>query len=402
MTSTIRFGRIAGIEIGAHWTWLMVVALVVWSLAVSVFPAENPDLSPAAYLLMALVAALLFFASLLAHELGHAVQARRDGVVVDGITLWVFGGVARLAGEPPTAGAELRIALAGPAVSLLIGVVLLAAAMVVPLPAAVDGVVYWVGSINLALLAFNLLPAFPLDGGRVVRALVWWRNGDLARATEWAAAGGRTFAVAFIAAGFVLAVFTASLSGLWLALIGFFLLGAAESELQLVRSRRVLGGLRVADVMVRDPVAVPADVSIQRFFDDVFLRHRHTAYPVVDGGPIGVVSFRDVLSTPREQWTTVRVRDRMRPLGRTRVVDAQSDLATVMPQLLEDDLHRALVRDDGRLIGLLSVTDAARVLEALETADEPPVLPTRRPRTATGRRASPDAGLVAGGPRPGA
>ncbi|MGZ6671246.1 MAG: site-2 protease family protein [Solirubrobacteraceae bacterium] len=402
MASTIRFGRMAGIEIGAHWTWPMVVALVVWSLAVSVFPGENPDLSPAAYLLMALVAALLFFASLLAHELGHAVQARRDGVVVDGITLWVFGGVARLAGEPPTAGAELRIALAGPAVSLLIGVVLLAAAMVVPLPAAVDGVVYWVGSINLALLAFNLLPAFPLDGGRVVRALMRWRNGNLARATEWAAAGGRTFAAAFITAGFVLAVFTASLSGLWLALIGFFLLSAAESELQLVRSRSVLGGLRVADVMVRDPVAVPADLSIQRFFDEVFIPHRHTAYPVVDGEPIGVVSFRDVLSTPREQWTTVRVRDRMRPLGRARVVDAQSDLATVIPQLLEDDLHRALVRDDGRLIGLLSVTDTARVLEALETADELPVLRGQRPLTATARRASPDAGLVAGGPRPGA
>jgi Zn-dependent protease len=379
MTSTIRFGRIAGIEIGAHWTWLMVVALVVWSLAVSVFPAQNPDLAPAAYVLMALVAALLFFASLLAHELGHALQARRDGVAVDGITLLVFGGMARLAGEPPTAGAELRIALAGPAVSLVIGVVLLAAAIVLPLPSAVDGVVYWVGSINLVLLAFNLLPAFPLDGGRVVRALVWWRNGDLARATEWAAGGGRAFAVAFIVAGFVLAVFTASLSGLWLTLIGFFLLGAAESELQLVRSRRVLGGLRVADVMVRDPVTVPADLSIQRFVDDVFLRHRHTAYPVVDGGPIGVVSFRDVLSTPREQWTTVRVRDRMRPLGRARVVDAQSDLADVLPHLLADDLHRALVRDDGRLVGLLSITDAVHVLEALESADGPPVLPARRP-----------------------
>lgn len=353
MTSTIRFGRIAGIEIGAHWTWLMVVALVVWSLAVSVFPAENPDLTPGTYLLMALVASLLFFASLLAHELGHAVQARRDGVAVDGITLWVFGGVARLADDPPTAGAELRIALAGPAVSLLIGVALLAVAIVVPLPAAVDGVVYWVGSINLALLAFNLLPAFPLDGGRVVRALIWWRQRDLARATEWAAAAGRAFAVVFIGGGFVLAVFTASLSGLWLAFIGFFLLSAAEAELQRIRSRRVLGNLRVSDVMVRDPVAVPADFSIQRFFDEVFLPHRYTTYPVVDDEPIGLVSFRDVLSTPREQWATVRVRDRMRPLGRTRVVDAQRDLASVISQLLEDDLHRALVRDDGRVVGLL-------------------------------------------------
>lgn len=393
MSSTIRFGRIAGIEIGAHWTWLMVVGLIVWSLAADVFPAANPDLAPAAYLAMALVAATLFFASLLAHELGHAVQARREGVAVDGITLWVFGGVARLASEPRTAGAELRIALAGPAVSLLIAGVLLAASAALALPAAVDGVVFWVGSINLALLVFNLLPAFPLDGGRVVRALIWWRNRDLLRATEWAAGGGRAFAVAFIAAGFVTAVFAASLSGLWLTLIGFFLLSAAEGELQLVRSKRLLGGLRVADVMVRDPVAVPADFSLQRFFDEIFLPHRHTAYPVIEEEPIGVVSFRDALATPREQWPSVSVRDRMRPLERTQVVDAERDIATVMPGLLADELHRALVRDDGRLVGLLSVTDAARVLEALQAAGAPHPLAAQpgpyRPRAGQTARFAP-------------
>jgi len=332
MTSTLRFGRIAGIEVGAHWTWLLVVALVVWSLAAGVFPAENPGLAPGVYVAMAVVAAALFFASLLAHELGHAVQARRDGVAVEGITLWVFGGVARLAASPPSAAAELRIALAGPLVSLVAGVAFVGLSAALGLPGAVDGVVYWVGSINLLLLAFNLLPAFPLDGGRVLRALLWWRGGDLARATAAAAAVGRAFAAGFIALGFVLAVFAGTLGGLWMALIGFFLPSAAEAELELARVGAALGHLRVTDVMVRHPVTAPADVPLSRFVEDVFLPTRHTAYPVVAGGDVvGLVSFRDVLAVPREDWDRLRLADRMRPLDRVRAVAADRPLAEVVP-----------------------------------------------------------------------
>src|ERR1700754_58424 len=156
MTSTFRLGRIAGIEIGVNWSWLLVVALVVWSLAAGVFPATNPGLTDGAYLAMAIVASILFFASILLHELGHALEARRCGIAIGGITLWVFGGVASLRGEPPSAGAELRMAIAGPAVSLAIGVVCLVAALALPLPEAVDGVTFWLGQINLYLLVFNL------------------------------------------------------------------------------------------------------------------------------------------------------------------------------------------------------------------------------------------------------
>ena len=372
MTSTFRFGRIAGIEIGAHWTWLLVVAMVVWSLAAAAFPDTNPGHGAGIYLLMAVSAATLFFLSLLGHELGHALVARRDGVPIDGITLWVFGGVARFRGEPPSARAELRIALAGPAVSLVVAFVCLAAVALMPLPDVVDCVVRWLGSMNLALLAFNLIPAFPLDGGRVLRTLLWAWTGDLARATRWAAAGGRGFGAAFVAAGFVLAVFVGSVSGLWLALIGFFVMSAAEAELQLVQAGRALGGLRVSDVMVREPVTVPVDLPLDRFFDEVFLRHRHTAYPVrpsdplamLSRDPVWLISFRDALKVPRERWPETRVGERMMGLDRVLVVDADRPLADAFGDLASDDLHRALVRDADRLIGLLSVTDAVRVLEA--------------------------------------
>jgi len=370
MTTSLRFGRVAGIEVGAHWTWLLVAALVVWSLAAGVFPSSNPGLGGGTYTLMAVIAAALFFASLLAHELGHALQARRDGVPVEGITLWALGGVARFTGQLPSAGAELRIALAGPAVSLLIGVACVVVAGLAPLPAAVDGVLSWLGYINLLLLAFNLLPAFPLDGGRVLRALLWRSTGSLPRATEWAAAAGRGFGVALIAVGFVLAVLVGALSGLWIGLVGFFLLEAAGGELAAVRTQHALHGLRVADVMVADPVRVSADLPLDRFVDEVFLAHRHTAYPVEQGDAVaGLVSFRDVLAVPRDQWAELRVADRMRPLDRALVVDVDRALADVVAELVQDPLHRALVRRPGGAMGLLSVTDAARVVDLLTTVD---------------------------------
>jgi Zn-dependent protease/CBS domain-containing protein len=388
MTSTMRFGRVAGIEVGAHWTWLLVVALIVWSLAAGVFPDTNPGLSDGAYLAMGLVAAALFFASLLLHELGHALQARREGVETDGITLWALGGVARLRGEMPSPGAELRIAAAGPAVTLVIGAVCVALAVAVPLPAGIDGVIAWLGYINVTLLVFNLIPAFPLDGGRILRALLWRARGDLGAATRTAATAGRGFGILFIAGGAVVATVGGALDGVWLALIGFFLITAAEAELELTRVRSAVSGVRVADVMVADPVTVEPELSLQRFVDAVFLAHRHTAYPVaVNGVAIGLVSFRDVLEVPRERWHSVRVGERMHALPEVLVVDAAEDLATVFPELSQHELHRALVRVGGRPTGLLSITDVSRVIEVLAAARTARTPAGREPtRAATARR----------------
>jgi Zn-dependent protease/CBS domain-containing protein len=366
MQSTFRFGRIAGIEVGANWSWLIVVALIVWVLAAGVFPEAAPGLADQAYVAMAAVAALVFFASLLLHELGHAVQAQREGMELDGITLWVFGGVAKFKGMFPSAGAELRIAVAGPLVSLALGAAFLAVALVTSLPEGVEAVLFWLGYINLILLAFNLLPALPLDGGRVLRAILWARKEDFGAATGTAASLGRLFGQILIAWGLVVVIFGGAIGGIWMAFIGWFLLMAADAEAEAAETRSALGGLRVRDVMVSDPVTVGPDLALREFMDDVFLAHRHTTYPVTDDGRVlGLISFRRVARIPRDEWSRRRVRDCMLPLAEAMVVDEDADLGTVINELAQTEPRRALVCKGDRLLGLVSITDTARVVEAL-------------------------------------
>jgi len=366
MTSSFRLGRVAGIEIGAHWSWLLIVGLIVWSLADSVFPSVNPGYSDGTYLAMAIVAALFFFVSLLLHELGHAIQAQREGIAIEGITLWVFGGVARLRGQAPSAGAELRVALAGPAVSLALGVVFLLVAIGLPLPGTVDGVLFWLGQINLYLLVFNLLPALPLDGGRVLRAVLWARRRDFGSATRTAGALGRGFGQGLIVLGLALVIFVGDVGGLWMAFLGWFLLAAAEAELATAATRDALAGLSVSQLMVSDPVTVDAGTSVQSFINRIFIPTRHTAYPVLEGGrPVGIVSFREALDMPPEDWGTTTIREIMVD-AREASVDPETPLSEALPRLAYGDLRRLLVMRDGRLVGLLSMTDVSRLLEVQE------------------------------------
>jgi len=355
-------GRVAGVEIGINWSWLVVVWLILWSLGSVVFPEEVPGLSDGAYAAMAVVATALFFASLLLHELGHAVVARREGMEIAGITLWLFGGVARFTGMFPSARAELRIALAGPAVSLVLGGLFVGLSQL-PLPRAVDGVVAWLGWINLILLAFNMLPALPLDGGRVLRALLWQSSGDFTRATRAAGGLGRIFGYGLTGLG-VLLVFAGGLGGLWFVVLGLFLAGAAEAEASLATMRAALGGLRVRDAMVPQPERVPADLSITEFLDGPFAHSRHASYPVeLGGGAFGLLSYRDVGRVPLEDWPEVRVRDLAVPAHDGLVVRPGDELGDALVELAGARDGRALVLDDGRLAGLLSMTDVSRLLE---------------------------------------
>jgi Zn-dependent protease/CBS domain-containing protein len=362
---TISLGRIGGVAIGINWTWLIVFGLIVWSLAAAVFPESNPGLGAGVYVAMAVVASSLFFASILLHELGHAVQARREGMRVEGITLWVFGGVARFSGMFPSAGAEFRIAIAGPLVTLAIAAVLLPMAAWLPLPSAVDGVFAWLGRINLFLLAFNMLPAFPLDGGRVLRSALWRWKRDFTWATHAAGRIGRGFGQAMIAFGVATTLLLAAPGGLWLALIGWFLIMAAQAETQMVAMREAFGGLRVHDIMVPDPVTLPADAPIRAIVDRTFPPHRYTAYPVVDGTglPAGLFPFHRLAAVGPDRWDTVRVGDVMVPVGQAVVLDGEEDLGDAVAKLLQTDVGRGLVVHGGRLEGLLSITDARRLLE---------------------------------------
>ena len=364
MGDSFELGRIAGIRIGVNWSWLVVFALIVWTLAATIFPDSNPGLSEGTYLAMAVIAAVLFFVSLLLHELGHALVARRQGVEIEGITLWLFGGVAKFKGMFPSARAEFRIAVAGPLVSLGIGVFFVLIALVGDLPEAVDGVVGYLGYINLVLLVFNLMPALPLDGGRVLRSILWQTKGDFRWATIVAADVARVFAYLFIGLGLAEVFFLNSFAGVWLAFLGWFLLQAAGAEARYLATRQALGGLRVRDLMVRDPITVAPDLSLGRFMDEVVWPHRYTSYPVVDDGrAVGLLPFRSVAEVPRGDWDGSSVRDAMLPLDDVPALAEDDDLVDALAKLGSSDVRRALVLDGGQLAGLLSITDLSRALE---------------------------------------
>ena len=364
MQSTFKLGRVAGVEIGINWTWLAVFALTAWTLADGVFPETNPGLGAGTYWTMGIVAALVFFVSILAHELGHAVQARREGMEIDGITLWLFGGVARFRGQFPSAGAEFRIAIAGPVVTLVLAGAFLAGALL-GLPGAVDGVLAWLGFINLFVLAFNLLPALPLDGGRVLRAALWQRRGDFVWATRIAGAAGRGFGFFLIGIGIFMFIFQGQFSGAWLAFLGWFLLAAAEGEVRHSATTQALAGLRVEDLMVRDPATTDASATVGAFMDHVVWPNRYTTYPVLhDGRVVGLLPFRCVAEVPRAEWDAHAVRDCMVPLADTVRLRATDDLVSALERLNEKGTGRAVVLDDDdRLVGLLSLSDLARALQ---------------------------------------
>ena len=369
MRDSLTLGRIAGIQVGVNWSWLVVFALIVWTLYSGIFPETNPGLSTTTYGVMAVIAAALFFLSLLLHELGHAVVARREGMEIDGITLWLFGGVAQFRGSFPSAGAEFRIAIAGPLVSLALGVVFVALAWQAGLPGEADGVLAWLGYINLALLVFNLLPALPLDGGRVLRSALWGAKRDFVWATRLAAAIGRGFGYLFIVGGLALVFFQGAFSGVWIAFMGWFLLSAAGAEDRYLLARQTLSGLRVRDVMNPQPVTASPDETLGRFMDEIVWMRRHTTYPVVeDGRAVGLLPFRCVAAVPRAEWDSRRVRDCMLGLDDVPVLTPDLDLIDAAAELSETDLGRALVVDGGRLAGLLSVSDVARAFELRRAA----------------------------------
>jgi Zn-dependent protease len=363
MSGNLTIGRFGGVEVRINWSWIVIFALIVWTLADGVFPTQNPGLSDGTYLAMALVAAVLFFASVLLHELGHAWQARREGMEIDGITLWLFGGVAQFKGMFPGPGAEFRIAIAGPLVSLGLGVLFVLIALA-GLPSEVDGVAAWLGYINLTLLVFNLIPALPLDGGRVLRAALWKARGDLRWATILSADIGVAWGYLFIGLGLVMIIFQGSFSGAWLAFIGWFVLQAARAEARYIATEEALDGLRVRDLMIRDPVTVDADSTLGQFMDDVAWSRRFTTYPVLDDGkPVGLLAFSSVAGVPRSEWDTRHVRDAMIPLAQVPLLREDARAVRALEDLSGAGVHRGLVVDNGHLMGLLSITDLARALE---------------------------------------
>ncbi len=366
---SLQLGRVAGIRIGVNWSWLVVFGLITWTLADTVFPDQNPGLADRSYVAMALAAALLFFCSLLLHELGHALVARREGMTIEGVTLWLFGGVAQFRGRFPSAGAEFRIAVAGPLVSLVIGVVLAFAPLALALPDEVDGVCVWLGYINLTLLVFNLLPALPLDGGRILRSALWRFRGDFGAATRLATGVGGVIGAAIVLGGLALLAFRNAFSGLWLAFVGWFVLQAASAERRTSAVQQALSGVHVRDLMLRDPVSVGPQLTLGRFWRDVAPLAPHAAYPVVDdGAAVGLLAFRDAAEVPRADWEETTVSECMIPRERVPVLREDEELVDALAGFEDGQATSALVLDGERVTGLLASSDLARVVEAAERA----------------------------------
>ncbi len=256
LSSGLRVGRIAGVEVRLHWSWAIIAAILTIVLAGRVFPAEVAGLSGGAYVAMGLVTAVLFFATLLLHELGHALQARHEGIPTRGITLWMLGGVARSGAPFPSPGAEARVAIAGPVVSALLGAALVGAGHIGGLPSPIAVVLEWLGWTNVALLAFNMLPALPLDGGRVLRAVLWQLTASLRRGTHAATRVSQALSVALIVLGLAGFLVSAGFGGLWLAFIGWFVYSAATAERDAADAQVALAGVHVADVMTPQPITI--------------------------------------------------------------------------------------------------------------------------------------------------
>ncbi|MFE1248625.1 site-2 protease family protein [Streptomyces sp. NPDC058735] len=367
MRATFVLGRIAGIRVGVHWSVLFIFGVIAFGLSEGRLPETYPGRVWPVYWAAGLCTAVVFFASLLAHEVAHGVVARRNGVEVDDIVLWLLGGAARLKSEASGPGAELRIAGVGPLVSLLLGGLF---ALVTWLLDAVSasGIVAemaaWLAGINVLLAVFNVLPAAPLDGGRLLRAFLWWRTGDRLRATAGATAAGRVFGWGLVALGLVVFMRTGAFGGLWLSLIGWFLITAATAEGRQAQLRSVLAGVPVRDAMTPEPLTVPADSTVADLLSGGRYRYRHSAFPVTghEGAPVGLVTLDSARAVPQAEARSVTVADVMVPLVETTVAGPDSPLADLLPRIEPGAEHRVLVVDDGRLVGILSLSDVSRTV----------------------------------------
>ena len=368
MTGGVRICRFFGFEIRLDLSWFIVFFLVIWTFAEGVFPEHYPGLSTRVYIVMAVSGALLFFASVLLHELAHSAVARALGIDVEGITLFIFGGMARIRSEATRPRDEFLITVVGPLSSAALGLLLLAFARVGRangLPVAITGVANYLSFLNIVLAGFNLIPGFPLDGGRLLRSLVWYLTGDLHKATRWASMTGRVFGFLLVGLGLLYVFGGMFVGGIWFIFIGWFLAQAAEASYRQLIVRRILEDVRAADAMTRSPETVHADLMLDELVSDYFLTRRYNAFPIEDeyGGLIGLITLSQVKGVARDRWPVTRVRDVMMKVSEAATVRPDDSLATALSRMEHAGLGRALVVAGGQLVGVITRGDVAQWLE---------------------------------------
>jgi Zn-dependent protease/CBS domain-containing protein len=368
MHGSIHLGRIAGISIDLHFTWFIIFALFAVAIT-SMLPHEEPGTR----WIIGIIVTVLFFVSLLLHELAHSLVAKRLGIGIAGITLFVFGGVSRMTSEPKSASDELKMAIVGPLTSAALGVIFLVLWLWVRASGIGDTTIQvglmWLGAINIILAGFNLIPGFPLDGGRVLRSIVWGATNDLRHATYVAAVGGQIFAYLLMAYGvYQLLRGMPWLDGLWPIFIGWFLLDAARAGYQQQLLQSALSGIRVRDIMTQNVVTISPDLSLQQAVDDYFLRLNHAAFPVAQDHHVsGILTLPHVRQVPREQWASTRAIDVVDPIDSSDLMRPDADAWDALTAMATKDSGRLLVVDGGALVGIISRTDIMRFLRTKMT-----------------------------------
>ncbi len=365
MPGTFRIGKIAGIDIDIHVSWIIILVLLTVSLATGWFPQLYRGWSTATYWLIALFSSLLLFVSVLLHELAHSLVARRRGLPVKSITLFIFGGVSNIEQEPKSPGIEFQMAFVGPLTSLVIGFV----CFLLQLPlrgsnSPLEGILFYLAVTNVLLAVFNLIPGFPLDGGRVLRSIVWRLTGNQRQATWVASLTGQVVAYLLILLGIWIFFAGDILDGIWFGFIGWFLLSAAQSANAQGMLTSVLRGVTVGEVMNPKPTTVPADISLQHLVDAYFLpAGLHYVLVMQADHLVGLITLSDIRHIPRDQWGQVPVSTAMMPLSRLHVATPQQSLSDVLPFIAGRDVNQLPVVENGALVGVLSRDAIVHYLE---------------------------------------
>ena len=363
----VPLGKILGIPIGLDYSWFVIFALLTWMLAHSYFPDEFKDWPPLLYWFMGAVTAVMLFVSVLLHELGHSVVALRYKIPVRSITLFLFGGVAQIGAEPPSAIAEFLIASAGPLVSLILAVLFYAAQLLVSGIEPLLGLAKYLAYINLALVVFNLIPGYPLDGGRVFRAIVWAITGNMRRATLIAANVGRLFAFLFIFVG-VWQMFSGNFTGgLWIAFIGWFLENAASAQVQQGMVQGLLAGHKVSQAMSTHCATVPADLTLQDLVDEHILGSGQRCFLVNSGdNTVGLIILHRIKEVPRPDWAATSAAQVMLPIERLECIEPDAELWAVLQKMDRDGVNQLPVTRDNHVVGMLSREDVITYLRTLQ------------------------------------
>lgn len=358
--------KIAGIRISLDFSWFIIFGLVLFAMSAGYLPRAFPGQQPQTYWVAGLAATLLFFASVMLHELAHSLVAIRHGIDIPEITLFIFGGVSRLSQEPADPSTEFRIAVVGPLTSFALAAAFGALGLALRgfEPSLIVVVIGYLAWINLALGIFNLIPGFPLDGGRLLRAFLWWKTGSLTRATKVAADFGKGFALAIMVLGGLQIFAGALINGLWFIFIGMFLRGMSVQGYEELVLRKSLEGVHVDEVMVREVVSVPPDLTISHLIHDYFLHYAYRGFPVLENGRVlGLVAVADVGRLPREAYDNRQVTDIMTPLTEDFLIDAHASLADALVKMSRREQERLLVLQGDRLAGLVTKTGLLRFVQ---------------------------------------